>query len=143
MYIRECTSQDLITFRPAIGDLLEMKALGKTSLVDLTYSDCLAIISEDNFILAIGGNIEEKCWFLTSELAFTLSTKHKLQFRALILKHSNNLFKTYKYLWNYVWSGNIKHIRFLKTIGAKFYDNYDQIYNSHVFKLFIIHKKGE
>lgn len=122
MYIRQTTERDLEVFTPALHDILEANAMG----IEPSFppaSECVTL-SRGDTPLAIGGNCEGQCWFVTSAHAWHLNRRDKLTFRRLIMTHRDELLERYEVLWNYVWVGNEPHIRFLKTIGAVFHEEY-------------------
>lgn len=122
MHIRKTTERDLEVFTPAHADILEADAMGIEPSFP-AVSECVTLSLGDT-PLAIGGNCEGQCWFVTSSLAWQLSRSDKLRFRRLIATHRDRLLERYEVLWNYVWVGNKPHIRFLKTIGAVFHEEY-------------------
>lgn len=122
MHIRQTTERDLEVFIPSHHDILEAHAMGiEPSFPPAT--ECVTL-SLGDLPLAIGGNCDGQCWFVTSTEALHLSRSDKLRFRELIMEHRDNLLEQYDILWNYVWVGNKPHIRFLKTIGATFHEEY-------------------
>lgn len=137
MIIRPTKSTDFEVFTPAHHDILEAKAAGiEPSFPDA--SECVTL-SLYGFPLAIGGNCGGQCWFVTSDQVWRLSGKAKREFRKLIMEYRDKLLEKYDTLWNYVWVGNTSHIRFLKTIGAVFHEEYTR---DGQFQLFTITKGG-
>ncbi|UCS82779.1 scaffold protein [Yersinia phage vB_YenP_Rambo] len=133
MLIRPTKPTDFEVFTPAHHDILEAKALGiEPSFPDA--SECVTL-SLNGFPLAIGGNVGSRCWFVTSDQVWRLNRKYKLKFRKLIMEHRDMLLEKYECLWNFVWVGNTSHIRFLKSIGAVFHDEYS---NDRKLQLFTI-----
>lgn len=122
MFIRPAKDSDFEVFTPAYHDILEAEALGITpSFPDA--SECV-VLDHSGFPLAIGGNCGDQCWFVSSDQVWQLDRKHKLEFRRLIMKHRDGLLKQYESLWNFVYVNNTPHIRFLKSIGAVFHEEY-------------------
>lgn len=120
MILRKATERDLQLLKPAPDDLAEADAFGITpSFPDV--SDCLTI-ELDGKPLAIGGNILNCVWFVTSEDINKLSHKDIKMFIKLITTYRNYLLDLYPVLYNIVWSGNKSHLKFLKYIGAEFYN---------------------
>ncbi|WWO62344.1 internal capsid protein A [Erwinia phage phiEF2] len=78
----------------------------------------------DNAVLAIGGNQGDQVWFLTSKYVPLFNLKERLEFRRLIIEYRNKMLSQYESIWNFVWVGNKSHIRFLKTIGAVFHNEF-------------------
>lgn len=137
MFIRDTVSTDFEVFTPAYHDILEAKAAGITpSFPDA--SECVTL-DLSGFPLAIGGNVEGQCWFVTSDQVWRLNKDNKRKFRKLILEYRDKMLSEYPVLWNYVWAGNTSHIRFLKTIGAVFHEEYTC---DGQFQLFTITKRG-
>lgn len=137
MFIRQTKSTDFEVFTPAYHDILEAKAAGITpSFPDA--SECVTL-DHGGFPLAIGGNVGSQCWFVTSDQVWRLNRPNKMRFRELIIEYRDKMLEQYDTLWNYVWIGNKSHIRFLKTIGAVFHDEYEL---DGQFQLFTITKGG-
>lgn len=137
MFIRQTVSNDFDKFTPAYHDILEAQALGITpSFPDA--SECVTL-DHGGFPLAIGGNCGDQCWFVTSDQVWRLNRSNKLKFRRLIIEYRDRMLERYDTLWNYVWIGNGPHIRFLKSIGAVFHNEYTC---DGQFQLFTITKGG-
>lgn len=135
MFIRPTIQSDFEQFTPAYHDILEAQAMGITpSFPDA--SECVTL-DHGGYPLAIGGNCGDQCWFVTSDQAWKLSMEHKREFRRLIMEHRDGLLERYECLWNYVWVGNKSHIRFLKSIGAVFHDEFTR---DGQFQLFTIRR---
>lgn len=137
MIIRQTVSDDFDKFTPAYHDILEAQAMGITPSFP-PASECVTL-DHGGFPLAIGGNCGDQCWFVTSDQVWRLNRKHKLDFRKLIIEYRDTMLERYDTLWNYVWIGNGPHIRFLKTIGAVFHDEFTC---DGQFQLFTITKGG-
>lgn len=126
MHIRKATKRDLEFFSPARDDLLEARALGlnyKEHIDSLDPEQCVVLI-DGTTILALGGNNGDQVWFLTSYMVRHLGLKAKLQFRAAIKEYRDTMLAQYPVLWNYIWTGNTDHYRFLKSIGAEFHEEF-------------------
>lgn len=137
MFIRQTVSDDFDKFTPAYHDILEAQALGITpSFPDA--SECVTL-DHGGVPLAIGGNCGDQCWFVTSDQVWRLNRSNKLKFRRLIIEYRDRMLERYDTLWNYVWIGNGPHIRFLKSIGAVFHNEYTC---DGQFQLFTITKGG-
>lgn len=137
MFIRNTVSDDFDKFTPAYHDILEAQAMGITPSFP-PASECVTL-DLGGFPLAIGGNCGDQCWFVTSDQVWRLNRKNKLKFRKLIIEYRDQMLERYDTLWNYVWIDNGPHIRFLKTIGAVFHNEYTQ---DGQFQLFTITKGG-
>lgn len=137
MFIRDSTKEDLQGFIPAYHDVLEAEALGiEPSFPDV--SECITL-DHEGVPMAIGGNIEGRCWFVTSEEVWKLPNRFKMEFHRLISEHRDSLLKRHDTLWNYVFVGNKPHIKFLKSIGAVFHKRFT---DDGQFQLFTIVKEG-
>lgn len=137
MIIRPTKSTDFEVFTPAYHDILEAKALGITpSFPDA--SECVTL-DLNGFPIAIGGNCGDQCWFVTSDQAWRLNRALKVRFHRKICEYRDLMLERYETLWNYVWIGNKPHIRFLKSIGAVFHEDYTC---DGQFQLFTITKGG-
>lgn len=122
MHIRNTFKTDIEIFKPSREDRLEAYAAGHdASFPDA--SECVTLWG-NGVPLAIGGNCGDQVWFVTSWHVQHLSPKDKRKFRKLIIEYRDKMLSTYDTLWNYVWIGNKTHIRFLKTIGAVFHEEY-------------------
>lgn len=122
MYIRTSRSTDFEVFTPAHHDILEAEAYGITPSFP-PAAECVTM-DLNGFPLAIGGHEGDRCWFVTSNQVWRLGLKERLEFRRLIIEFRDGLLEEYDMLWNFVWIGNKPHIRFLKSIGAEFHDEY-------------------
>lgn len=137
MYIRNTVSNDFELFIPAYHDVLEAQAMGiEPSFPAVT--ECVTL-DHDGFPLAIGGNVGDQCWLVTSDKVEKLSLKAKLKFRKLVIEYRDQMLERYESLWNFVYIENEPHIRFLKSIGAEFQEEYTF---DGKFQLFIIRRKS-
>lgn len=137
MYIRNTTEADFEVFKPAHHDILEAEALGISPSFPPAY-ECVTLDFE-GFPLAIGGNCGDQCWFVTSDQVWRLNGADKRRFRKVIMEYRDKMLEKYDSLWNYVYVGNTPHIRFLKSIGAVFHNEFTQ---GGKFQLFTITKGG-
>lgn len=137
MIIRPTTESDFKVFVPSHHDILEAEALGITPSFP-PASECVTL-SHYGFPLAIGGNVGDRCWLVTSDEVEQLSLKTKLKFRKLVIEYRDQMLEQYESLWNFVYIGNKPHIRFLKSIGAVFHEEYTR---GGQFQLFTITKGG-
>lgn len=128
MLIRKATPEDVENFIHHISptDVGEFEArqpnrdLRKALLEHLDESSVVCV-DEEGFVYAYGGNVENCVWFLTSEVLEYCSLSVKKAFIRCIEGHRDSLLEHYDYLWNYVWSENLLHKKFLKALGAVFY----------------------
>lgn len=135
MFIRSTLSSDFESFVPSHFDILEAQAMGITpSFPDA--SECVTLSHNDTPI-AIGGHCGDRCWFVTSEEVEKLSLRDKIQFRKMVIEYRDGLLEKYDHLWNFVWIGNHPHIKFLKSIGAVFHEEYTR---DGQFQLFTIRR---
>lgn len=136
MYIRKTTERDLKVFRPAYHDILEAEAMGiEPSFPDV--SECVTLVWDGECPLAIGGNHGDQCWFVTSDRVVNLTLSQRREFIELIKEYRDEMLSKYDTLWNFVWVGNHPHIKFLKSIGAVFHNEYTK---DGKFQLFTIRR---
>lgn len=136
MKLRQAKPTDFEVFSPSHHDLLEAQAYGITPA--FPPAELCTVVDFEGHPLAIGGNDGDQCWFVTSDQAWRLDLKSKLEFRRLIMTHRDKLLATFPVLWNFVWVGNQPHFRFLKSIGAVFHNEYSD--ESKTFQLFTIQR---
>ena len=136
MYIRNTVSNDFYLFTPAYHDLLEAKAAG----IEPAFPEASECVTLDHggFPLAIGGNQGDQAWFVTSDQVWRLNRALKVRFHRCICEYRDAMLDVYPVLWNFVWVGNGPHIRFLKSIGAVFHEEYTQ---DDKFQLFTITRR--
>ena len=126
MYIRKATERDVRSFEIAIDDINELMAhdprrdLESVLLSHLTPSS-VVLTDALGTVYAYGGNQGDNVWFLTSRLVSRLSKAEKREFGLHIARYRDLMLDQFPVLWNYVWSGNKSHIRFLRLLGAKFH----------------------
>ncbi len=126
MYIRKATEQDVRSFEIAIDDINELMAhdprrdLESVLLSHLTQSS-VVLTDALGTVYAYGGNQGDNVWFLTSRLVSRLTKAEKREFGLHIARYRDLMLDQFPVLWNYVWSGNKSHIRFLRLLGAKFH----------------------
>ena len=126
MYIRKATEQDVLSFEIAIDDVNELTAndprrdLKSVLLSHLTPSS-VVLVDALGTVYAYGGNQGDNVWFVTSRLVSRLSKAEKREFGLHIARYRDLMLDQFPVLWNYVWSGNKSHIRFLRLLGAKFH----------------------
>ena len=134
MHLRIARPNDFDLFTPAHHDLLEAQALG----IDPAYPpahQCI-VMDREGFPVAIGGLSGDQVWFITSDQVWRLDRAERLEFRRLIMVYRNNMVKRYGTIWNYVWIGNKPHMRFLRSIGAVFHNEFTGEFDE--FQLFTI-----
>ncbi|WKV24239.1 hypothetical protein LET1_00038 [Pectobacterium phage LET1] len=146
MYIRKAFLSDVNTFLPSPDDIREFRAhnhrrdLRETLRLHLTESS--VVLQHGTKVLAYGGNQGDCVWFLTEHNSLFLSHPEKLQFISCISEYRDLMLDQYGTIWNYVWSGNKSHIRFLKVLGAKFHDEWTTSpVTGERFQLFTISKE--
>ncbi|ALA45096.1 internal virion protein [Enterobacter phage phiEap-1] len=136
MYIRKTISNDFELFTPAYHDLLEAKAMG----IEPSFPEASECVTLDHggFPLAIGGNQGDQVWFVTSDQVWRLNRALKVRFHRTICEYRDKMLESYPVLWNFVYVGNTPHIRFLKSIGAVFHEEYTR---DGQFQLFTITRR--
>lgn len=137
MHIRPTFKTDIEIFKPSQDDRLEAYAAGHQPVFP-DASECVTLWG-NGVPLAIGGNVGSQCWFVTSYHVNQLSLEDKKLFRKLVMEYRDKMLKEYEVLWNYVWINNKSHIRFLKTIGAEFHNEFTL---DGQFQLFTIRRKS-
>lgn len=151
MYIKSATQRDLETFKIHPEDLAEFNANNPNRNLIEVLKEHIASTNgvamqwcDDNACMpvAIGGNHGDCVWFITSHLVDFMAPQCKREFRKAILEYRNKMLERYPVLWNYVWTGNNHHIRFLRTIGAEFTDEYiTSSITGETFRLFLIRRE--
>lgn len=130
MYIRKATEPDVhyLLGHLSQDDVNECRAnFGSTNgltdrmLSHLTTSS-VVLTNGVGEVFAYGGNQGDNVWFLTSSLVERLRPKDKREFIQRISEYRDLMLDQYGTIWNYVWSGNKSHIRFLRLLGAKFHN---------------------
>ena len=146
MYIRKATLQDVSRFLPTRHDINEFNAnnpnrdLWETLRLHLTESS--VVVQHGSKVLAYGGNQGDCVWFLTEHHTLFLSYHEKSEFIRCISEYRDLMLDQYGTIWNYVWSGNKSHIKFLKLLGAKFHDDWTiSPVTGERFQLFTISKE--
>lgn len=142
MYIRQSTKTDLFVFKPSRDDRLEAVAAGIAPGFP-PHTECVSLVTDGDIegtysLLAIGGNVGDQVWFVTDQRVSRLTREERLEFRKNIIEYRDRLHEKYPILWNYVWVGNRSHIRFLKTIGAVFENDFTL---NGTFQLFTIRRQ--
>lgn len=123
MIIRQSTEMDLKLFEPSPEDIAEARAYGIEPAFP-PASECVTMCISPLMPLAIGGNEGDQVWFVTSKYVWSLEGKHKREFRKLIMEYRDKMLSQYRVIWNFVWVGNTNHVRFLKSIGAVFHNEF-------------------
>lgn len=150
MYIRKATEPDVHYFMRHLSadDVNECKAnygstvgLSERLLKHLSPSS-VVLTNCVGEVFAYGGNQGDNVWFLTSGLVYKLGPKEKLEFIKRISEYRDLMLDQYGTIWNYVWSGNKSHIKFLKLLGAEFHDDWTvSPVTGERFQLFTISKE--
>lgn len=128
MFIRKATIQDVSRFLPTADDIKEFEAnnpnrdLWETLRLHLTESS--VVLQHRGSVLAYGGNQGDNVWFLTDHAVLFLTHREKRDFISTLSEYRDLMLDQYGTIWNYVWSGNKSHIKFLKLLGAKFHDEW-------------------
>ncbi|QHJ79948.1 MAG: hypothetical protein [Caudoviricetes sp.] len=138
MRLRLSIPEDFMTFEPSPEDKAEARAMGIEPQFP-PHTECISM-EHNGKVLAIGGNVGDQVWFVTAKGVWKLPKEDKQEFRRLIIMYRNVMLERYESIWNFVWVGNTSHIRFLKTIGAVFYNEYADPVTKQ-FQLFIIQRK--
>ncbi|NBK20410.1 MAG: DUF2833 domain-containing protein [Spirochaetia bacterium] len=152
MYLGKATMKAVSRFKPHHDDFMEALATGvnwRTNLEEaVTAGGCVMIQPFDAeracevFPMAIGGNMGDQVWFVTSADSAHWGIKTRMDFRKLIMEYRDKMLEIYPVLWNYVWVGNKSHYRFLKSIGAVFHEEYTESpITGEKFQLFTITKE--
>lgn len=152
MYIRKATDVDVwyVAAQLTDDDLEECKAnygslTGLSERLKAHLSSTSVVLTDAvGEVYAYGGNQGDNVWFLTTRMTNRLGLKGKREFRKRIIEYRDKLLEEYPVLWNYVWEGNVAHIRFLKSIGAVFHDDKwtRSPITGEVFNLFTITRGG-
>ena len=146
MFIRKATEEDVRSFEIAIDDINEFCAMNPkrdltSTLVSHLTPSSVVLIHNDT-VLAYGGNQGDNVWFLTSRLTARLTRSEKREFGRKIAERRDLMLDQYGTIWNYVWSGNKSHIKFLKLLGARFHDEWTTSQTTgERFQLFTISKE--
>lgn len=141
MYIRPTTKIDILVIKPSDDDRNEAKAAGISPGFP-SETECVSLVQPQgntgyDQLLAIGGNVGDQVWFITDHYVKFLNHEQRMEFRKCIIEYRDKLLEVYPVLWNYVWVGNESHIRFLKTIGAVFENEFT---HNGTFQLFTIRR---
>lgn len=143
MIIRQTMPIDVENFLPHEDDLAEAIAAGvnwKENLMGALGEHTVSLV-HNGWVVAIGGNQGDQCWFVTDRCVRYLTNGAKRDFRKAILDYRNKVLKEYPVLWNYVWVGNHNHIRFMESIGATFHQEFTESPRTgERFQLFTITK---
>lgn len=155
MYIKQTKESDIESFTPSHDDKLELEAMTGHQYTRAffegrmyqhrTQTNCVTLWHEGREYstpVAIGGNKGDCVWFITSSVLKFYPRQAREEFRKAIVEYRDKMLELYPVIWNYVWSGNVEHIRLLKTLGAEFPDGHDLkiAETGEVFKLFLIRR---
>lgn len=123
IHIRPTTDTDLFRMKPTTEDRHEAMAAGHAPVFP-PKEECVSLVQDFPHklyrLLAIGGNVGDQVWFVTDQSVRYLNHRERQEFRKCIIEYRDKMLETYPVLWNFVWLGNKSHIRFLKSIGAVF-----------------------
>lgn len=68
---------------------------------------------------AIGGyRPDGACWFICSKYVENFNKEERLAFRKELVANRDAALKVHPVLWNYIWCGNPRHIRFTESCHA-------------------------
>lgn len=139
--VRECTLNDIksICGRLRDEDIKEIQLSGfddtfEALVKSMDLSDLTLVDTINNSPEMIGGiTYQGVIWCMTTK-EYILN--HRKRFHTV----TNNIIKEnigkYKILWNYVYSGNTVHIKWLKRVGFTFSESETQVRNGELFILF-------
>lgn len=125
-------------------DINEFNALDpnryiRTSLCQSLGPDTVVLTGSRGEVLAIGGNVDDCVWFLTTNETKSLGPQGKRLFRKTIMEYRDQMLDLYGTIYNHVWVGNKSHHKFLKSIGAVFHEEFLQSpVTGELFQLFTI-----
>lgn len=130
--------------RPA--DVREVEIMNNLDFYDIPladYADAEVLVDENNEVYAIGGvqTVVENdfqlhyVWMLCTGMV----ERHQLKFLRAAKKLLNEYLEQYTHLENFVWLGNDQHVKWLKWMGAKFFDRTK--INNEDFQLFVFAKE--
>uniref|UniRef100_A0AAU7VF52 Internal (Core) protein n=1 Tax=Enterobacter phage vB_EclP_26 TaxID=3161160 RepID=A0AAU7VF52_9CAUD len=150
MHIRKATEEDVHYFlwhlskddtNEAIANFGSCLGMTERMLSHLTESS-VVLTDRTGEVYAYGGNQGDNVWFLTSGQVQLLDSKGRREFIQRISEYRDLMLDQYGTIWNYVWSGNKSHIKFLQLLGAKFHDEWTKSpVTGEVFQLFTISKE--
>lgn len=150
MFIRKATEEDVQRFLwhlsqddvdEALANYGTYVGMTERMMSHLTESS-VVLTNRSGKVYAYGGNQGDNVWFLTSCQVDLLNHKGKRAFIRCISEYRDLMLDQYGTIWNYVWSGNKSHIKFLKLLGAKFHDEWTTSpVTGERFQLFTISKE--
>lgn len=124
---------DLLEFKYAANYDFENTAINE-------LSDTLALVDEKHNVYAIGGYKAHVVWLLCT----TRVEDNKIKFLRFMKKCYRKVIRKEGWLYNYVWTGNELHTKWLKYMGAEFFPEKNYKCNGQTFVLFsFTKKKGE
>ncbi len=132
--------------RPA--DVREVELMNGCDFYDVPvvdYADATVLVDDNDEVYAIGGVQEVVEDGFKLNYVWMLCTGMVERHQTAFLRAARELLKTYldKYthLENWVWLGNEQHVKWLKWMGAYFYDI--QQVNGEDFQCFVFAKKED
>lgn len=132
--------------RPA--DIKEVELMTELNFGDipvLDYADATVLVDDNDAVYAIGGVQEVVEDDYKLNIVWMLCTDKVEQHQIAFLRATKDLLATYldKYthLANWVWLGNEQHVKWLKWLGAQFFDIQQQ--NGEDFQCFVFVKKED
>lgn len=124
-------------------DLAEVKYATGTSFEDTSLhelEDALVLVDEKDKVYAIGGYKNHVVWLLCTSRV----VEHKIKFLRFMKSYYQKVIDKEGWLYNYVWTGNELHMKWLKYMGANFFPQKYYVWNGQPFILFnFIKKEGE
>jgi hypothetical protein len=89
----------------------------------LNYADATVLVDDDDNVYAIGGVQQADVnlhivWMLCTDRV----EKHQITFLRTVKELLVRYLEKYNHLENVVWLGNEQHVKWLKWMGAKFFD---------------------
>ena len=132
--------------RPA--DVREVELMNGCDFYDVPvvdYADATVLVDDNDEVYAIGGVQEVVEDGFKLNFVWMLCTGMVERHQTAFLRAAKDLLKSYleKYihLENWVWLGNEQHVKWLKWMGANFYDV--QQVNGEDFQCFVFAKEEE
>lgn len=124
-------------------DLKEVALMQGKSIWELEvdrFENTQVLIDEHENVYAIGGLADFKGKLYVWMLCTTMVDKYPVKFLKFIKSYYKAVIHEYKEMENYVWLGNDQHVRWLKWLGAQFYEK--QQFNGQDFQRFVLKEGG-
>ena len=150
MKVKQMTIKHFMDFmnhkRPA--DIKEVEIMAELNFGDipvLDYADAKVLVDDDDNVYAIGGVQEVVEDGYKLNIVWMLCTDKVEQHQVAFLRAAKKLLvmylDKYTHLANWVWLGNEQHVKWLKWMGAQFFDIQQQ--NGEDFQCFVFVKKED